>query len=320
MGFEGDMTASSRCMTFMERSAYSEAIELNQNFVTGLWLNDQYLDKRVTYEASVFRNDLNSSTGVSYGDGEGGIQGRLTALPYYEDDGRDLVHIAISGGIRSNDTTNFHQFQLRARQTLRDDDPAGGVTNADNNRLIDTGTINANSQSILGTEFLWIRGPFSVQSEYGWNYINGATATAIKTLTSPQDYVFSGGYLQLAYTLTGENRAYDQNGGTLAREYYGKSGPYSNAYWIRDEDGNVHCGTGAWEVAGRYDYVDLNDGLGANRIVGGVMKGFTLGLNWYLNTNFNVMFDWVYDQRSDVPAGTASGWVSGIGTEVQFQF
>ena len=38
MGLEGDMTASSRCMTFMERSAYSEAIELNQNFLTGLWM------------------------------------------------------------------------------------------------------------------------------------------------------------------------------------------------------------------------------------------------------------------------------------------
>src|SRR5262249_1186093 len=36
MGFEADMTASSRTMTFMERSSYSEAIERNENFVTGL--------------------------------------------------------------------------------------------------------------------------------------------------------------------------------------------------------------------------------------------------------------------------------------------
>ena len=46
MGLEGDMTASSRCMTFMERSSYSEAIELNQNFVTGLWASNNYLDQR----------------------------------------------------------------------------------------------------------------------------------------------------------------------------------------------------------------------------------------------------------------------------------
>ena len=37
MGLEADMTASSRAMTFMERSSYSEAILLNQNFVTGIW-------------------------------------------------------------------------------------------------------------------------------------------------------------------------------------------------------------------------------------------------------------------------------------------
>ena len=40
MGLEGDMTSSSRCMTFMERSSYSEAIELNQNFGTGLWFGN----------------------------------------------------------------------------------------------------------------------------------------------------------------------------------------------------------------------------------------------------------------------------------------
>ena len=42
-------------------------------------------------------------------------------------------------------------------------------------------------------------------------------------LVPPQNYMFNGGYIQLAYTLTGENRAYDKRGGTLAREYFGKT-------------------------------------------------------------------------------------------------
>ena len=54
MGLEGDMTASSRCMTFMERSIYSEAIELNQNFVTGIWFSDNYLDQHVTWQGRSF--------------------------------------------------------------------------------------------------------------------------------------------------------------------------------------------------------------------------------------------------------------------------
>ena len=319
MGLEGDMTASSRCMTFMERSIYSEAIELNQNFVTGVWVGDNYLDQRVTWSGAVFRPDIGSSTGDYFGDSQGGVQGRLTCLPWYENEGRDLLHLGLSGGIRTNDNNSFRRFQLRARQTLRDDDPAGGVPNADNNRFIDTGVITAHDQALLGTEMLWIRGPFSVQAEYGWNFVNGAIA-AVNPIAPPQDLTFNGGYVQVAYTLTGENRAYDRRFGTLDRYYYGSSGPFSNAWLIRDDEGALHCGTGAWEVAARYDYTDLNSGTGTGRIVGGIASGFTLGLNWYLNNNCNVMFDWVYDTRDDVPANSAVGWISGFGTEFQFQF
>src|SRR5262249_12334790 len=49
IGLEGDMASSSRTMTFLERSSYSEAIELNQNFVTGLWLGNNYWDQRTTW-------------------------------------------------------------------------------------------------------------------------------------------------------------------------------------------------------------------------------------------------------------------------------
>ena len=51
-GFEGDMVSSSKAMTFLERSAYSEAIELNQNFVTGIWLGNNYFDQRATCRQS----------------------------------------------------------------------------------------------------------------------------------------------------------------------------------------------------------------------------------------------------------------------------
>jgi phosphate-selective porin OprO/OprP len=132
--------------------------------------------------------------------------------------------------------------------------------------------------------------------------------------------MFSGGYAQVAYTLTGENRAYDKRLGTLAREYYGKRGPFSNAFIVRDENGNIISSWGSWEIAARYSYVDLNDGSGATRIQGGVMDGLTVALNWYLNNNFNIMFDWAYDHREDVPVGTIPGNTSGFGAEVQFQF
>ena len=91
VGLEGDMTASSRCMTFMERSGYSQAIELDQNFVTGVWMSNNYLDERATWSFSVFRPDVAAATGYSFGDDQWGWQGRLTALPIYDDDGQSLI-------------------------------------------------------------------------------------------------------------------------------------------------------------------------------------------------------------------------------------
>jgi phosphate-selective porin OprO/OprP len=192
--------------------------------------------------------------------------------------------------------------------------------------MIDTGLIASDKEYLMGLEALYIRGPVSVQAEYGWNWIDNAVgiaptgSTFHPALVPPQNYMFNGGYIQLAYTLTGENRAYDKRGGTLAREYFGKRGPFNNAWIVRDEDGSLICNWGAWELAARYSYVNLNDGVGADRIQGGIMDGVTVGLNWYMNNNLTVNADWTYDNRYDVPAGTVAGHTNGFGSRVQFQF
>jgi phosphate-selective porin OprO/OprP len=334
IGLEADMTGSSRTMTFMERSAYSEAIELNQNFVTGIWIGNNYLDKRATSTFVLFRPDQGASSGAFFGDGQYGMQGRLTALPLYENDGRCLTHVGISGGWR-NGTSNIantplRTVQLRDRPELRDDDPAGAgggiIPDANSNRLIDTGNLGLRNQWLCGLEFLQIWGPLSLQAEYGWNWIedspgfNPAGVKFVPPTTSPQNYVFEGGYVQLAYTLTGENRAYDRRLGRLDTYYFGRKGPYNNFWFVQDEDGGTNSSFGAWEIAARYGHVNLNDGVGANRVQGGVLDTWTVGLNWYLNVNLKMQFDYVYDHRFDLPAGVNAGWVSGFGMRMQFMY
>jgi phosphate-selective porin len=358
LGVEGDNVSSSRAMTFMERSAYSESIEENENFVQGIWALNQYLDDRLTSSVQAFRVDNGQSSGAVFGDGQWGAQARLTCLPIYDCDGRHLLHLGLSGGWRNGNnnivTSPFRTFQLRTRPALRDDDPAaqggtpaapvaGGaqtIPNANSNRLIDTGVMaggNASDQFLMGTEILYILGPFSFQAEYGFTRINdiiGFAPSGLRLnpgLAAPQDYTFHGGYVQLAYTLTGENRAYDRKLGALDRYYYGKQGPYAPFWLTRDDEGHItSTGLGAMELACRFNYVDLNDGTGANRIGGGILKGFDAAFNWYLNNNLCFMFDWVYDDRSSLPtvlkgAPTAAnttlpGWTSGFGTRMQLSF
>jgi phosphate-selective porin OprO and OprP len=347
IGLEADMASSSRCMTFMERSSYSEAIELNQNFCTGLWAGSSYLNDRVTYQAAMFRPD-NANSGDFFGTDEYGLQARMTCLPLYEDQGRHLLHLGISGGWRNgaNNLANANYIgdtiTLQARPELRDDDPAGGgpgvIPNANSNRMISTGAMACDNDYLMGLETLYIRGPFSFQAEYGWNWMNNASGIitippastpAAPRLTTPTDYMFNGGYVQVAYTLTGENRAYDKKSGTLSRYYFGNQGPYENAWIVRDADGHLCWGRGAWEIAARYSYVNLNDGFGATRVQGGIMEGFGIALNWYVNTNLTINTEWIWDNRYDLPTASAAvpgsgttipGAVSAFGTRLQYSF
>jgi len=357
MGLEADMTASSRTMTFLERSSYSEAIELNQNFVTGLWMGNAFLDQRTSYQFAVFRPDQAAATGVFFGDGQWGYQGRLTGLPIWDADGRCFLHLGVSGGWRSGTNTApgaLRTVQLRARPEQRDDDPAGGpggsqlVPDANDSRMIDTGALVAEHLWITGLEALYVLGPFSVQAEYGWNFVDNVrgvispggagfppAGSLITFKGAPQNFVFNGGYIQLSYILTGESRGYDKKIGTLSRDYFGGKGPFTNAWFTWDEDRHhLNWGWGAWELAARYSYVDLNDGTGLQRVEGGIMHGFSAGLNWYLNNAVKLQFEYVWDQRSDVPTvatgkqivtppspnTTVPGFIGGLGMRVQVSF
>jgi phosphate-selective porin OprO/OprP len=320
-GFEADMTGSSRTMTFVERSSYSEAIEQNSNFYTGLWAQNAFLDQHVTYTAGLGRLDQGASSGAAFGDGQYYAGGRLTFLPLYENEGRDWLHLGVSLTWRNgqnNAAGNPRTFQLRARPEMRDDDPAGSpgggqlLNDVNSNRMIDTGVIAAQDMWILGTELCWVCGPLSLQAEYGWNFLDNAYGLGAgfppTNFFRPgvTDYSFNGGYVQVAYTLTGEARGYDRARGTLSREYF-RSGPFTNFWLLGREGGGVTSGLGAIELAARYSYTDLNDGKGVFRVQGGVMQGLSGAINWYLNPNFTLMFDYAFDQRSQLPGIVTGG-------------
>jgi phosphate-selective porin OprO/OprP len=150
----------------------------------------------------------------------------------------------------------------------------------------------------FGLEGLWVRGPLSLQTE---------TMAAIVNHATPYD-LFYGSYAQVGYFLTGEHRPYDRKAGAIDRVI-----PFHSV---------GKGGRGAWEIAGRFSYIDLTDNL----VIGGEMRNLTAGVNWYINPNckwvFNYIHSWV-DGRDRFPIPTdrvMSSQTDAFGTRVQVDF
>jgi phosphate-selective porin OprO/OprP len=143
-------------------------------------------------------------------------------------------------------------------------------------RLLDTGNlVNISSADVIsgGTAFNYNN--FYFQGEYfGYRVFRDVGG----------DVNFEGGYVQAAYTLTGEARRYSESNGA-----FGGINP-KRPFLIGT--GNM----GAWEVALRYSYANLNDDGDGAIVRGGIQRNTTLGLNWYVSQNIRFMFNWIHGE------------------------
>ena len=147
--------------------------------------------------------------------------------------------------------------------------------------LLSTGGIaSVAGAQVYSVEAAGTYGPLFVQGEYFWYDVDRQNFTGLPTNH------FSGGYIQAALALTGETHTY--NAGAAAYNGLIPTDPFS---WSKG-------GWGAWEIAGRYSIVDLNDRLGFSTANGGVNGGkqtiYTAGLNWYVNRNVRFMFNYLH--------------------------
>ena len=319
-GLEGDVASSSKAMTFMERSEYTDAFY--ENFATGVWASNNYFNQHATWEAAAYRqdNETNGNNGVDFGDGKWAFTGRMTALPFYSEDGSCFMHLGASATYRKAEdpdpgVSGPATVTFRARPELRDGigdfgSTVNGVTLPGNtSRIISTGAIACDSATVIGTEFWYNRGPFSVLAEWGFAQMNDASVGGVKQGA----LAYNGGYIQAGYILTGEHRTYDRRFGRIATNYL--DGPTTPFWLTRRDDGSWTSGTGAWEIAARYNYLNLNDGA----VQGGVANSVNVGVNWYLNKNLKVQFEYIDVNRWN-DKGNPSGDVQGFGTRVQIMF
>ena len=112
---------------------------------------------------------------------------------------------------------------------------------------------------------------------------------------------FSGFYVQSAYLLTGENHAWNH-----------REAEFTQVRAARK--------SGAWEVAARYSYINLNDFDYGIR--GGQKGQYTIGLNYYASRNVKFMLNYSFidhDQYSN-GAGDFTDYVPETGTGFDYSF
>ncbi len=253
--FGNDPGPSSNYTLFME---YANTIIFGAGKQVGLAAGAPLLDRRVSWAAQVFQ--FTDGKGIRTEDNYN-LNARLTGLPWYRDGGREMLHLGTSYSYRSSKDN----YRLRAR-------PENHLAPY----LVDTGEIAIERANLFVLEGAWVSGPFSLEGEWYSSLVDREDGLS--------SLFFSGFYVQSSFFLTGESRGSQYV--TSYGEFDSPVRPRRN-FFLRDG------GRGAWQLAARYSYLDLND----REIRGGILGDFTLGLNWQLNPNLRWMLNYIHARR-----------------------
>jgi phosphate-selective porin OprO/OprP len=259
--FSLEELTSSRFITFMEVSMPTYALTPGRDI--GLRTDHTAKGGRMTWAAGLFLNTGSLST---VGDTKDEISqaagwnltARVTGLPWYEDEGRRLLHLGLGYSRQfRNDETGTAKTYPESR--LTDD------------KLVDTGDFSTDGNDQVCLEAAVVHGPLSLQGEF-----------MIKTVNGSGNPVLWGFYGYGSWFLTGEHRSYDTSSAVFRAVRPKRSPPWEK-------------GWGAWELALRLSFVDLNGG----DLRGGKERNVTAGLNWYLTEHYRFMFNYINVRITD---------------------
>jgi len=265
--FGMDGQTSVKELTFLERGLPFAFLPFRQ---IGLGFHNHSQDENMTWAASMFRFPTDTFGGNVGDNGGYALATRVTALPWRNEDGTRLLHFGAgySFGDPANDKVRYrNQPEFFVSETGGADlIPAGVPTSVP--PFVDTGSIATTNFNLFATEGGLVLGSLYLQSEAIYALVNQ---------TGGPNLSFSGAYAMAGYFLTGEVRPYNRKTGV-----FGRVKPLNNF--------GSGSGYGAWELATRWSYIDLND----KNIAGGRLNDVTLGLNWYLNPRTKFQFNYIH--------------------------
>lgn len=304
--FSLEVVSSYRYSTFMERSVLFQSFTPFRHIGIGFYDNSE--DLKRTWAASVFAagqdhygdslfvNQTSSGAFTNFNMGGVATAERYTWLPYWDEctNGENYLHLGAGHYFSAppGQSINFRtipEIYIGQAANLVMGGSSGLPVPAGANgtpSFVQTGALSVNYFNVLGSEFLWVKGPLSVQSEGMINFVTQDGVTA----------ALPGMYSTVGYFLTGEHRPYDRKAGAIDRVI-----PFKNFGFNKD---GCNTGMGACEVALRYSYINLND----KSIQGGVMSDYTAGVNWYLNPYVKLVLNYVHSSSNySGPGGLVNG-------------
>jgi phosphate-selective porin OprO/OprP len=300
-----DEATSSNDIMFLERAspatvATNIAAGDFRSVFGGRWYNDwMWAGAYVTGPLSGAIHSGSSLTPNGLTEQIGGF-GRLTFQLVNEKD----RSFHIGGNVESlfkpslNRITNTQTLTLSDRPELR----------IDPTTILTTGAIaNVSSAQVYSAEAAASYGPLYAQGEYFFYDVDRTFLAVLPSLH------FQGGYAQASWAITGESRPYNTGSGAYTSIVPANPFSISGGGW------------GAWEIAARYSYVNLNDRLGfADGIAGGKQTIYTAGLNWYPNRNVRFMVNYLHTiidkQISAVNPGDAGATIDAVAMRTQVAF
>ena len=243
-----DEQTSSRHISVLERASFTDAFGLARQIGVGYGLKG----KNYTFNTGIFV-------------GSSGTSG--------EDEGMTFAARGTYGNTFDNGS-----YMVGASVRFRDNGDAGDIryrqrphSHLSTHRFVETPKLS-NKDTFYALEAAASAGSFWGASEYAWNTAD---------MTVGDDYIFSGGYAEIGYFLTGEKRPLKLDKGAWDRPKV--NSPVGEG------------GMGALALVARFDTIDLND----MDVLGGKQDTFIFGANWYLNRYSRVVVNYSHSKVTD---------------------
>lgn len=291
---------SVRDMMFLERALPFAFIPFRQ---IGVMAYNTAFEDSVTWAGSVYRFPTDTY-GNAYSDNGYGTSYRVTGVPIYDEACNQVLHFGAGYSYNTfGKQSNGTRFQgFRALPEVGYNIGAAGAGGFGGPVFASTGTLaTATADNLFNVEAAYAYDSFLFQSEF--------FDVVVQDPVGNQNY--TGAYAMVSYVLTGEHHKYNRKAAAFGRV-------------IPDRNLGA-CGWGAWEVAGRWSYIDLRDS--PNAFVPGqpnagvsptYLTDLTLGINWYWNAYAKMQFNYIHAFQSIQGAPNAITNIFGVRTQFDF--